>query len=441
MLDFVFYCACGACLVVTIYLSKIPFVSFTGIYLRLVAIVIYLPAYYVYRGGMLYSDGSKISLLAYVLLFAQIAMSCVSAQLAWRTRMTVFLEFQPKQSSRCFTLLLAAVIAYTCLYIYRFWDKIPLLEILRGDFAATVASRSDLTHGFSGENDRFFAYYRPITKDLLFMLIFALIVKYRKNRRVAGALSVIVSCVLLIHLEKSYALMVILALWASRALFKRPKVRDEIYLAIGGLVVATVAIYGFFAATVSDAIAYIPLRLMAQSGYVQEQLNISQGYGPLWLRGMNLGMLNKAVGIDFVDISSMAWDEIHASDSALGISGSSAGLASTDAYMVFGSGGLVVLLAVLYVHFLADKVLRTAIVRQGVESRASHTAIAFYIYVLSFYPLGLVGSFLGVFCLPYIVQPGLLLCCIAIVSTNRVSAVWLRSGNAMMANLRGANAK
>src|SRR6202041_1812247 len=129
-------------------------------------------------GGMLYQAGHPIVVLVYSLLFFQVAASCATASLAWRVRTPFTLTFYPRRSSRkIFVVLLAGVLLYTALYLSHFSDKIPLFQLMRGDvLSATVSSRSELTHGFSAEGSPFFAYYRPITKDLLFILLLVLII-------------------------------------------------------------------------------------------------------------------------------------------------------------------------------------------------------------------------------------------------------------------------
>jgi hypothetical protein len=322
-----------------------------------------------------------------------------------------------------YNLLFLATLIYTLGYFVYYHESIPVFKILSGDFLAVAATlRSDLTHGFEGGS--IFSYYRPITKDLFFFIAFVLIVYYRKKIvfKILACLSI--SFVLLAHLEKAYSINIFLALAMLRIIEdKTIKFSKEIYILITLIFIAVLVTYLFFASSFVDAIEYIPYRLMAQIGYVTEQLQISKQYEPLLFQGLNMGSLGRLLEIDYIDISKLAFESVHPDLVALGISGSSAGLAIVDAYMIFGVLGIPFLAIIMALQFYFDKLIRISIFSSNLTGFSFAILMSFYIYFICFYPLFLIGSFLGMFSIPYLFQQGLLLCVLSILLLFKVTFV------------------
>ncbi len=421
--DLIFYLIGGiGCLCATYY-AKIPLSSFSGIYLRFLLVFVYLPGYYLYRGGILYDSQATINFPIYALLFSQILISCTSAWMVWNVGINIKIKFTPKRYFGIkYSTLLFIVIIYTIAYFNNFIDSIPIMKIASGDFLSVGASlRSDLTHGF--QESSIFAYYRPITKDLLFLLLFTLIIY--KNTKIVfkWILALLLLFVLLAHLEKSYAFTLFLAFVMSKVMQQRVPVIKEISLGFVGIAIALLVTYLFFADSLSDAAEYLPLRLMAQIGYIPEQLRLSTPHAPLFLNGINLGSLGRYLDVEFIDISRMAFDSVHPNLSMLGISGSSAGLAISDAYMIFGLIGIPLLFVISVMHFYIDRILRVSIYSATMMGLPKAFLFSLYFYFACFYPLFFIGSFLGIFSVPYIFQQGLLLALLYLIILMKITIV------------------
>lgn len=424
LLDLLFYVVGGISCSYAIYGARIPFSSFAGIYLRLVGVFVYLPAYYIYRGGVLANNDASIDMFVYLILLFQILFACLVAWFVWSVKIDFKLKFAKRRGHvLVYNLILLFVITYTVAYFVHYYELIPIFKIASGDFLSVAATlRSDLTHGF--EDSSIFSYYRPVTKDLLFFIVFAMIANSRTSFIAKLVLMLLLLVVLLAHLEKAYIVNILFSVVMLRV-FRNNKINltRELYIAIVLISISVFVTYLFFASSFVDAVEYIPYRLMAQIGYVPEQLQLSKPYGALLLQGVNMGGLGRLFEIKFIDISKMAFESVHPDLIMLGISGSSAGLAIADAYMIFGAMGVPLLMVIMLLHFYIDRVIRLSVLSSKVPGLSGAILVSFYIYFICFYPLFLIGSFLGIFNVPYIFQQGLILCMLSVFGLFRVTLV------------------
>jgi hypothetical protein len=394
----------------------VPFLSLTGIYLRMALVLLYIPAYYIYRGGINYNETSGIFPLIYFLLFFQNIVGAISALLVWRVKCNIKIKYflRKKNHALIFWVLVILAVAYTIFYFLTFQEKIPLLQILSGNFLQAASSRAEMTHDFAADAT-IFSFYRPVTKDLLFILLGALILSKQIPRLLKAVFFIFLSVSLLAHLEKSYVFMLALMLFSLKNFHRSENRRAEIELSLAIIILLFAATYIFFSEDVYEAIQYLPYRLMLQTGYISEQLNIAASYGTLYFNGINMGFVGRIFGIQHIDISKLAWASAHMDMDAIGISGSSAGLAAADGYMIFSYLGLLLMPIVFVLHFLIDKILRREII-EGVDLRNIYPVDrSFYIYLISLYPIYLISSFFGFFAIPYIFQPGLLLAVVILI--------------------------
>lgn len=425
-LDILFYVTCGPLVLYSIYFSGVPFLSLTGIYLRMVLVLLYIPAYYIYRGGVNYNESSPILYFVYFLLFFQIAVSAISGMLVWRVRCNVKIKYiLRKKHIFIFFLLFFLVVAYTVSYFLTFQEKIPLLQIINGNFLQAASSRAELTHDFISDVV-IFSFYRPITKDLLFILLGALILSKQIPRFFRVLCFIVLSFSLLAHLEKSYVLMLAMILFSIKNFHSLENRRSEIGLTLVIALLFFSATYIFFTENIYEAIQYLPYRLMLQTGYVSEQLSIATSYGALYFEGINMGFVGKMFGIQHIDISKLAWASVHADMDAIGISGSSAGLAAADGYMIFSYLGLLLMPIILALHFFIDRILRRDVVENSDSKRIYPVNHSFYIYLISLYPIYLISSFFGFFAVPYVFQPGLLLAGVVVVAMYSIKITTVR---------------
>ena len=427
LLDIVFYAICGPLILYAIYFSGAPFLSLTGIYLRMTLVLTYIPAYYVYRGGINLSESSQILPFIYFLLFFQNIVSAISALVVWHVKCNLKINFiLRKNHAYIFWALVFLVVVCTISYFLTFQEKIPILQIVNGNFLQAASSRAELTHDLVSDAS-IFSFYRPVTKDLLFILLGALIL----SKQISGSLKVIcflfLSASLLAHLEKSYVFMLALLLFSIKNFHRSVSRRAEIGLSLGIIFLLFAATYIFFTEDIYEAIQYLPYRLMLQTGYISEQLNIARSYGTLYFEGINMGFVGRMFGIEHIDISKLAWASVHADMSAIGISGSSAGLAAADSYMLFSYLGLLLMPIILALHFLIDKILRKAVILNGDSKNIYPVDCSFYIYLISLYPIYLISSFFGFFAFPYIFQPGLLFAGLILIAMYAITFRTTRS--------------
>lgn len=417
--DIIYYSLSITLIFYSIYKSKIPTFSLTGIYLRILLIIIIIPGFYLYRGGVKYYEGAPINFLMYSLCFAQIIASCLCASLAWQKKYTLNINIIKRQNFNFLLNILVLIVSlYTLLYLYSFLDRIPIFKISNTDFILTGSfERSFLTHGFEKEQSILFSYYRPITKDLLFFLSLCLVFT-SKNRTIAYFVLFLSVLSLIAHIEKAYAVYMILSFAAVSRLERTQTLAGELYIALGLLTTTLLSIYLFFAESWLDALEYLPLRLVAQIGYVPIQLDIAEALGPQGLAGLNLGLLAGLLGVDQVNISELAWGEVHTDLKAAGLFGSSAGLGAADLYMSLGPFGLVLLLPVIYITCVIDRGLFLSVAKLG-DAEAG-PGKAFYIVFISFYPLNLLGSSFGIFSIPYIFHQNLLVIILALLMLVKV---------------------
>ena len=100
------------------------------------------------------------------------------------------------------------------------------------------------------------------------------------------------------------------------------------------------------------------------------------------MQGINFGVLGRLFDIKFIDISKMAFESVHPDLVMLGISGSSAGLAIVDAYMIFGVVGLPLLAIITLLHFYLDRIIRLSILSAKVSGLSNAILNSFYIYLI-----------------------------------------------------------
>jgi hypothetical protein len=419
--------------------KPVPLWSVTGVFLTLNYIFVLTPGYYIYRGGISFEENPEFRSDVYGLLSVQVLAPPLIAGIAWKLRQNLRVHMVPRESMRTmYVLMLVGTCAYCLFYVSSYWDSLPIGAALHGDLLSSTLLRSQLTHGIEETNPPwYFAYYRILSKDLLFFLAAPVAVFWSKRRVVASAiLGAFTLFMLIVHVEKSYLLIFAFAMYLAWRKFRRPNPYVLASL-LGVSVVLSIGVtYLVFSESLSDAVEYIPLRLMAQVGYVSEQLNDLRDYGTLWLRGLDLGVLGRVFGVEHVDISQITWERVHAGLVQSGLSGSSAGAAVPDLYMIFGLFALPIYVVVLYAHFRIDRMFREACLRSTRRSNMTlehRIRLSFYIYLVTFCSLVLVGSGLGVFSAAFVLQPAVLIVTAALLVLMRVRIFVLQSGEPALA--------
>jgi hypothetical protein len=414
--------------------KPVPLWSVTGVFLTLNFIFVLTPGYYIYRGGISFTENTEFRWDVYGLLSVQALAPPLIGGIAWKLRQNLRVHIVPRESMRTvYVLMLVGTCAYCLFYVSAYWDSLPIGAAFHGDLLSSTLLRSQLTHGVEETNPPwYFAYYRILTKDLLFFLAAPVAVFWSKRRVVVSAtMGAFTFFMLIIHIEKSYILIFAFAMYLAWRKFRRPNPYVLASLLGVSVALAIAASYFLFSDSLSDAVEYVPQRLMLQVGYVSEQLNDLRDYGTLWLRGLDLGVLGRVFGVEYVDISRITWERVHASLVKSGLSGSSAGAAVPDLYMVCGLLALPIYVVVLYVHFRVDRMFREACLTstRGSNLTLEHRIrLSFYLYLVTFCSLVLVGSGLGVFSAAYILQPGLLIVTAALLILMRVRIFALQPG-------------
>jgi hypothetical protein len=180
----------------------------------------------------------------------------------------------------------------------------------------------------------------------------------------------------------------------------------------------------FFSQTLEDAFLYLPTRLAAQVGYVPEQLSIASKDIPLLSRGINFGRAGKMIGTEFLDISKVAWESVHSDLVVLGFTGSSAGSAVAELYMLFGYLGLLLYPIIAMAHYKIDKTLWNSVITLDRLKFSNLLFISMYLYYIGTYSLALLGTAFGMITFPYVFQPGMLLVVITIVLVYQIRYKW-----------------
>jgi hypothetical protein len=431
--DWLYYCIGSLPYLWLLVRKPVPLWSVTGVFLTLNFIFILTPGYYIYRGGISFDNNPEFRWDVYGLLSVQVLAPPLIAGIAWKMRQRIRVHLVPRESMRTtYVLMLVGICAYCLFYVGAYWDSLPVAAAFHGDLLSSALLRSQLTHGLEDTHPPwYFAYYRVLTKDLLFFLAAPLAVFWSTRRLVASAIFCgFTLFMLVLHIEKDYFLIFALALYLAWRKFRRPNPFVLASLLAVSVVLAIGVTYLLFSESLSDAVAYLPLRLMVQVGYVSEQLNDMRDYGTLWLRGLDLGAIGRLSGIEFVDISRITWERVHASLVESGLSGSSAGAALADLYMICGLLALPLYALVLYAHFRIDRMFREACLSSTQESYLTlehRIRLSFYLYLVAFCSFILVGSGLGVFSVGYVLQPALLAVTAALLVLVRVRIFALKS--------------
>ena len=418
--DILFYVIGLGFFLYTVIKKSVPLLSFTGIYLVLCFIFIYIPGYYLYRGGVLYNYMSKVDNLLFILFLFQICVSNYIANYSWDKKDKLILGIKKRRYAyKVYYILLGFTVLYGISYFLFFYDVLPILKVLNDrDLFAIAVFRSDLTHSYdAGLYPSIFAYYRVFTKDMMFFLLFPLIVSYKLPKWWVKLLILFILFIsLLAQIEKSYLLMLIAAIFIYKKQYAPPGFVSILLMTVGLLGLSVWMSYMFMFDDINSAIMYIPYRLMAQAGYTSEQIDIIKNKIPIFLHGFNFGFIGKYLGIQYIDFSRMAWERVHYGLISIGVkSGSSAGTSITSAYILFGYIGLIVYPFVLYFHFKIDSILRKSVMIYGMNGFLESIMHSFYIYYIIFCPLILFGAIFGIFSVPYILQPSILVVFISFI--------------------------
>jgi hypothetical protein len=408
MYETIYYLLTGSLLLYTIYGVNIPLVSFTGLYLRMLVLVVWLPSYYISRGGVLFSEDAQINLLIYFLLFLQILISCFCAILVWKLRLSYYINFKNKKNSNKISIsIIIILIIYTGAYFYNYSNTIPILYIFNLDFKSNSAYlRSELTHNFHSDN--LFAYYRLITKELFFVVFFTILIN-SKNKIIHFIIVLFLMLILGAQLEKSYVVSIILAYYMYLYFDQKINLKKELYLYLVFIIISIISINLFFSDSIFSSIRYLFFRLSVQVGYVSEQLSLMEQKIPLLINGISLGMMGRLFDVEQIEYSKLAWESIHFEQVNDGLSGSSAGLGIADAYIIFGSFGIIVFSFIIFVTFYIDRLFKYSYLRSNQQMTNLNVFKSFYLYFIIFYPMALICSFLGIFSIPYILNPGLII--------------------------------
>jgi hypothetical protein len=402
-----------------------PVLSLSGLFLILNFIFVVVPGYFNYRGGVTYDANSEISVTAYVLYYLQALIPPFAFYASWRLSGPPILRVRRRLGVKpIFAVALLAVIAYDVVYIIGNAAQIPLINIFSGNFDAVALYRSALTHGFTDTDAPwYFAYYRVFTKDLIFLLSIPCFLFARFWRSIPKALAfVALLFMLLMHVEKAYLLFLFAALYLAQSDFRPPSLKTVVTIAVSIVALSVIVTYALFSETLSEAFTYLPIRLSGQTGYVVSQLEVFDQYGFLGLRGVRLGIFDRLLSIDHVDISTLTFSEVHSDLAAAGIAGSSAGSSMAELYMVAGYISPIFFFLSMFVLAQIDKNFRVfATTFLGKSDFDSRLAKSFYIYFVCFFALEPVTSIFGVFSLATIFQPSLLLAVLLYALFFRVS--------------------
>ena len=392
----------------------VPLLSLSGLFLILNFIFIVIPGYFNYRGGVIYDTDSAISATAYILYYLQALIPPFAIYTSWRLSGPPILTVRARPEGKLiFLVALLSVIAYDIAYIVYNAAQIPLINIFNGNFDLVSLYRSELTHGFSGTDAPwYFAYYRIFTKDLFFLLSIPCFLFARFWRSAPKSLAFCgLLFMLLMHVEKAYLLFVIAAIYLAHSEFRPPTIKVAAAITTIVVLLSVVVTYTLYSESLAEALAYLPLRLSAQTGYVVSQLDVFGQYGFLGLKGVRLGLFDRLLSIDYVDIPTLTFSEVHPDFVATGITGSSAGSSMAELYMIAGYIAPMLFFLSIYILAQIDKNFRifaTTDIRGGSEF-LSRLSKSFYIYFVCFYALEPVTSIFGVLSPITVFQPPLLL--------------------------------
>lgn len=427
ILDILFYLTLVPLYVVAYKVLKrcVPVLSLSGLFLVLNFVFVIVPGYFNYRGGVIYEPTSPISVTAYVLYYLQAFLAPFAIYASWRLSGPPVLRVRSRQGTGpVYAAILLAVVAYDVLYIAMNASQIPLVSLFTGGFDAVALLRSELTHGFS-ESDApwYFAYYRVFTKDLIFLLAIPCFLFVRFWHSAPKTLAFLgVLFLLLMHGEKAYLLFYFAALYLAQSDFKPPSFKTVAILTacVVGLMIAVT--YALFSETLGEALVYLPSRLSGQTGYVVPQLQVFDQYGFLGIRGVRLGLFDRLLSIDYVDISSLTWAEVHSNLAETGLVGSSAGASMAELYMICGYIAPLIYFIAIYLMAQLDKNFRVfATTFRGRSDFNARLAKSFYIYFVCFFALEPVTSVFNVFSPVTIFPPTLLLAVLLYALFFRVS--------------------
>jgi hypothetical protein len=390
----------------------VPVLSLSGIFLILNFIFVIIPGYFNYRGGILFEADAEINTTAYVLYYLQGLLPPFAIYASWRLSGPPILTVRRRLGVKpIFAGVLLAVIAYDIVYVAYNTAQIPLISVFDGNFDAVALYRSELTHGFSDTDAPwYFGYYRLFTKDLTFLLAIPYFLFARFWRSVPKSLAfVALLFMLLMHVEKTYLLFLFAALYLAQSDFRPPSSKTVAISALSVVALSVIVTYALFSETVSEAFLYLPIRLSGQTGYVVPQLDVFAQYGFLGIRGVRLGIFDRLFSIDPVDVSSLAFSEVHSDLAAAGIEGSSAGASMAELYMIAGYIAPIIFFLAIFLLAQVDKNFRVfATTFPGTSGFDVRLAKSFYIYFVSFYALEPVTSVFGIFSPVTFFQPSLL---------------------------------
>jgi hypothetical protein len=427
VLDILFYATLVPYYTATYHILKrwVPVLSLSGLFLILNFIFIVVPGYFNYRGGVTYDVNSQINVTAYALYFVQAIIPPLAVYASWRLSGPPVLRVHRRLGIKpIFAGVLIAVIAYDLVYIVANRAQIPLVAIFTGDMDAVALARSALTHGF-GDSDApwYFGYYRLFTKDFIFLLSIPLFLFSPFWRSPPKALAFfVVTFMLLMHVEKAYLLFLFVALYLAQTDFKPPSAKTVMITAVGAVVLSVILTYTLFADDLAGAITYLPFRFSGQTGYVVPQLQVAEQYGLLGIRGVRLGIFDRLFSIDYIDIPSLTFSEVHSDLAQEGIAGSSAGSSMAELYMIAGYISPILFFIAIYLVAQVDKNFRVfATTFRGHSDFNARLAKAFYIYFVCFYALEPVTSVFNIFSPVTIFQPSLLLVVLLYAMFFRVS--------------------
>jgi hypothetical protein len=319
---------------------------------------------------------------------------------------------------------LIAVSAYDLVYIVANSSQIPLVAVSTGDMDAVALARSALTHGFADSDAPwYFAYYRLFTKDLIFLLAIPFFLFAPFWRSPVKALAFLaVTFMLLMHVEKAYLLYLFAALYLAQTDFKPPSTKTVLIIAVVIVMLSVILTYALFADVFASALTYLPIRFSGQTGYVVSQLQVAVQYGVLGIRGVRLGIFDRLFSIDYVDIPSLTFSDVHSELAQEGIAGSSAGASMAELYMIAGYISPLLYFIAIYLVAQLDKNFRVfATTFHGRSDFTARLAKTLYIYFVCFFALEPVTSIFSIFSLVTIFQPSLLLAVLLYAMFFRIS--------------------
>lgn len=416
-----FYCG-----VFAVLKRWVPPLSLSGLLLVTNLVFVVVPGYFNYRGGITYEDSSPINTTAYILYFLQAVLPPFAVYASWRLSGPPILRVRKRLGIKpLYVAVLVAVVAYDVAYIVANASQIPLISIFTDfDFTAVSLLRSQLTHGISDTDvPWYFTYQRIFTKDLIFLLVVPLFLFGRFWRSLPQSLlCCAVLFLLLMHAEKGYLLFFVTALYIARSNFRPPSLKTVMLMSAAVVVLSFLLTYALFAQDVATSLKYVPIRLSGQTGYVVPQLEVAQQYGFLGIRGIRLGVFDRLFSIDYVDISSLTFSEVHSDLAQAGVEGSSAGSSMAELYMIAGYLSPLLFFIAIYLIAQLDKNLRVfATTFRGQSDFNARLAKTFYIYFVCFYSLEPMTSVFNIFSPVTIFQPPLLLAALLFSLFFRVS--------------------